>query len=167
MNHTQHFQIYIFFYQGFLSRTLMARRTAGEGRDHLLFYSTTSTCSQTFRHLFATLHVKWLSNNFNRIACIFQTATWRDLPPYQTIIWLIDYVALIFVWLLDGLILAFLLQQFETGNHWTQTSTITFVLQANLLWRPSRQLVCSIERVGGKRQAIHAETSLEKLIKLP
>ena len=38
----------------------------GKGGDHLLFHSTTSTRSRTFRHLFATLHVRWLSHIFNR-----------------------------------------------------------------------------------------------------
>ena len=33
----------------------------GKGGDHLLFHSTTSTRSRTFRYLFATLHVRWLS----------------------------------------------------------------------------------------------------------
>ena len=56
--------------------------------DYLLFHSTTSNCSRTFRHLFATLHVRWLSHIFNRTACIYQTATRRDLPPYRITIWL-------------------------------------------------------------------------------
>ena len=30
----------------------------GKGGDHFLFHSTTSTRSQTFNHLFATLHVR-------------------------------------------------------------------------------------------------------------
>ena len=34
-------------------------RQQGKGGDHLLFHSTTSTRSRTFRHLFATLHVRW------------------------------------------------------------------------------------------------------------
>ena len=62
----------------------------GKGGDHLLFHFTTSTRSQTFRHLFATLHVRWLSHIFNRTACIYQTATRWDLPPYRITIWLID-----------------------------------------------------------------------------
>ena len=32
----------------------------GKEEDHLLFHSTTYNCSKTFRHLFATLHVRWL-----------------------------------------------------------------------------------------------------------
>ena len=65
----------VFFYQGFLSRTLTTHRGAGEGRDHLLFHSTTSTRSRTFRHLFSFLHVRSLSHIFDQTACIYQTAT--------------------------------------------------------------------------------------------
>ena len=82
---------------------------------------TTSTGSRTFRYLFASLHVRWLSRIFNRIACIYQTATQWDLPPYRITIWLIDDVMLVFVCLRDDLILAFLLQQFQTGNRLIST----------------------------------------------
>ena len=54
------------------SQTLTIYRTAG---DHLLFHSTISTRSRTLRHLFATLHVRWLSRIFNRNVCVYQTAT--------------------------------------------------------------------------------------------
>ena len=63
-----------FFYKGFLSQTLALTGQQRKGGDHLLFYSTTSTRSGTFRHLFATLHVTWLSHIFIRNACINQTA---------------------------------------------------------------------------------------------
>ena len=79
----------------------------GKGGDHLLFHSTTSTRSRIFRHLFATLHVRWLSHIFNRTACIYQAATRWDLPPYRITIWLIDDVILIFVCLYVELILGF------------------------------------------------------------
>ena len=79
----------------------------GKGGDHLLFHSTTSTRSRTFRHLFATLHVRWLSHIFNCTACIYQAATRWDLPPYRITIWLIDNVMLIFVCLLVDLIQCF------------------------------------------------------------
>ena len=82
-----------FFYQRFLSWTLATHRRAGEGRDHLLFHSTTSTRSRTFRHLFVTLHMRY----------ICQTVTRWD----RIAIWLIDDVTLIFVCLLDNLILGF------------------------------------------------------------
>ena len=81
--------------------------SGGRGGDHLLFHSTTFTRSRTFRHLFATFHVRWLSHIFNRNACIYQTATRWDLPPYRITIWLIDDVILIFVYLIVGLILGF------------------------------------------------------------
>ena len=79
----------------------------GKGGDHLLFHSTTSTRSRIFRHLFATLHVRWLSHIFNCNACVYQTATRWDLPPYRITIWLIDDVILIFVCLHVELILGF------------------------------------------------------------
>ena len=77
----------------------------GKRGVHILFHSTTSTRSRTFRHLFATLHVRWLSHIFNRIACIYQTATRCDLPPYRTTIWLIDHVTVsscLFAWWFDS-----------------------------------------------------------------
>ena len=67
----------------------------GKGGDLFLFHSTTSTCSWTFRHLCANLHVRWLSHIFNCNTCIYQTATRWDLPPYRITIWLIDDVLLI------------------------------------------------------------------------
>ena len=76
-----------------------------KGGDHLLFQSITSTPSRTFRHLFVTLHMR--SSIFNRTACVYQTATRWDLPPYPITIWLIDDVMLIFFCLLDDLILDF------------------------------------------------------------
>ena len=77
----------------------------GKGREHLLFHPTTSTCSRTLRHLFATLYMRWLSCIFNCNTCVYQTATHWDLPPYQITIWLIDDAML--VCLLDELILGF------------------------------------------------------------
>ena len=100
------------------------RRLTGQqekGADHLLFHLTTSTRWRTFRHLFTTLHVRSLSHIFNCTACTYQAASRWDLPPYRITIWLIDDVTLVFVCLRDDLILAFLLQQFETGNRWIRT----------------------------------------------
>ena len=74
-----------FFYHGFLSRTL----TNQKGRDHFLFHSTTSIRSRTFRHLFATLHVRWLSHIFNRNACIYSTR-FTTLSNYCLINWWCD-----------------------------------------------------------------------------
>ena len=89
----------------------------------------TSTRSQIFRHLFATLHVRWLSHIFNRTACIYQTATRWDLPHYRIAISLIDHVMLFFVCLLDNLMLGFCYSNltWETGGL-EPASTITLVL---------------------------------------
>ena len=111
---------YFFFLSGF-SSTDTDNSQDIRGRE-FLFYSTTSTRSRTFRHLFASLHVRWLSHIFNRITCIYQTATRWDLPPYRITIWLTDDVTLsfcLFTWWFDSSFS--LLQQFETGNRWIRT----------------------------------------------
>ena len=128
---------HFFSYQGFLSRILTTHRTVlsqGKGGDHLLFHSTISTRLRTFRHLFATLHVRLLSYIFNRTAWIYQTATRLDLSPYRIPIWLIDDVILVFVYLLDDLIPGFCYSSLtrKTGRL-ELASTITLVLQANKL----------------------------------
>ena len=111
---------YFVLYQGFLSQAPVIQRTARQGRDHLLFHSTTSNPSRIVRHSLATLHVRWLSRILNRITCIYQTATRWNVPPYWTTIWLIDDVMLLFVYLMIWFYV--LLQQFETGNRciWTR-----------------------------------------------
>ena len=81
----------------------------GKGGDHFLLNSTTSTCSPTFRHLFATLHVRWLWPIFNRTACIYQTATRWDFPAYRITIWLINDVMLIVICLPVDLNLGFVI----------------------------------------------------------
>ena len=82
-----------------------------KGGDLLLFHSTTSTRSRTFGHLFATLHVRWLSCIFNRNACLPDCYSMRftTLSNYHLIDW----------W-------------WETGG-FELASTITLVLQANRL----------------------------------
>ena len=86
------FSVRVFFHRHW-------RFTGQQGKrgDHLLCHSTTSTRPQTFRHLFATLHVRWLSRIFNRNACIYQAATQWDLPPYWIIVWLIDYAMFVYL----------------------------------------------------------------------
>ena len=109
------YYILYFFYQGFLSQTVTIHRTAGKGKD--------STRSQTLRHLFATLHVRRLSRIFNCNACVYQTATRWDLPPYQiTICWLIMQF---FGFCYSDL-------TWKTGE-FELASTMTFMLQANRL----------------------------------
>ena len=102
----------------FSHENLQTTALQGKGGEHLLFRSTTSTRSQTFRYLFATLHVRWLSHIINRNACIYKTVSWWDWPPYWITTWLIDDVKLIIVCLFIDLILGFL---FDMGNRWTRT----------------------------------------------
>ena len=87
----------------------------GKGGVNLLFHSTTSTRSRTLRHLFATLHARWLSRIFNCNACVYQTATRWDLPPYRITIWVIDWWCnvCLFTWWIDS---RFLLQRFWHGK---------------------------------------------------
>ena len=109
----------------------------GKGGDHLLFHSTASTRSRTLRHIFVTLHVRWISHVFNRNACIYQTATRWDLPPYRITIWLTDDLMLIFVCLLDDCFSFFLcnknLKRETCGPE--LASTITLVLPTNQVRR--------------------------------
>ena len=99
-----------FFLSGFSSQTLTIHRTA----------TLQSTRSRTLRHLLATLHVRWISRIFNRNACVYQTATRWDLPPYRITIWVINWLCnvCLFTWWIDT---RFLLQQFDFGNQWIWT----------------------------------------------
>ena len=111
------FFIFFFSIRVFFHRHWLFTGQHGKGENHLLFYSITSTRSRTFRHFFASLHVRWLSCDFSCNACVYQTATRWDLPPLQIIIWLIDWwcnVCLL-IWWFDS---RFLLQEFDTGNRW-------------------------------------------------
>ena len=118
------FYIYIYVHVGifFSIRVFFHghwRLTGQQGKrgDHFLFQSTTSSLSQTLRHLLATLDVRWLSHVFNRTACIYQTANRWDLPPYRNIIWLIDDAKLVFVSFTWRFNTTFLLQQSWYGNN--------------------------------------------------
>ena len=85
----------------------VTHRTAGEGRGPSfipLYHFHPLTNIQTFICSFACEMTITYSN---RTACIYQTATRWDLPPYRITIWLIDDVILIFVYLLVELILGF------------------------------------------------------------
>ena len=108
------------------------------GEDHLLFHSSTSTLSRTLTHLFATLHVRWLSRIFNGNACAYQTATLYHLIelPFE---WLIDDS--MFVCLLDELILGFCYNDLtlETGG-FELALTITLVFQRNRLTKRANSL---------------------------
>ena len=62
------------------------------GREGTIFYSTLPLPpAHEHSDIFATLHVRWLSRIFNRNACVYQTATRWDLPPYRITIWVVDW----------------------------------------------------------------------------
>ena len=106
------------------------------GREGTIFYSTLPLPSPHEHSdiYFVTLHVRWLSHISNHTVCIYQAATWWDLPPYQVTICVIDDVMLIFVCLLVDLIQGFCYSYWtlESGGLELATTTI-LVLQANLL----------------------------------
>ena len=104
-------QLECFFLSGFsFTDTDDSQDRKGREGTIFLFHSTISTRSRTFIRFFATLHVRCLSHIFNRNACIYQTATRWDLPPYRITIWLIDDEVsfCLFTWWFDT---RFLLQQ--------------------------------------------------------
>ena len=109
----------LFFLSGFSSQTLTIHRTAGEGRgpSFISFYYFQPL---TLTHLFATLHVRCLSHIFNHNACVYQTATRWDLPPYRITIWVINWWCnvCLFTWWINT---SFLLQRFDIGNRWICT----------------------------------------------
>ena len=96
-----------FFTSGFSFTDTDNSQDSRRREETILFHSTTSTRSRAFRNLFATLHVRWVSHIFNHNACIYQSATQWDLPPYRITIWLIDDETFIFVCLHVELILDF------------------------------------------------------------
>ena len=102
---------------GFSSQTLTIHRTAGEGRrpSFIPLYHF-----HPLTNIEMTLHVRWLSRIFNRKACVYQAATWWDLPPYRITIWVIDWWCnvCLFTWWID---IRFLLQRFDIGNRWIWT----------------------------------------------
>ena len=131
--HEKSEKLFFFVYQGFLHKHIRFTGQQGKGEDHLFFHSTTSTRLRTMRHLFATLHVRWLSHIFNRNACVYQTATRWDLPPYRITIWVIDWWCnvCLFTWWIDTRF-CYSDLTLETGE-FEPTSTITFVLQTKQL----------------------------------
>ena len=79
----------VFFYQIFFHRHWRFTGQQWKGGDHLLFHTANSTRSRTLRHLFAILHVRWLSRILNHNHCVYQTSTQWDLPLYRITTWLI------------------------------------------------------------------------------
>ena len=132
----------LFFLSGFsFTDTDDSLDSKGRAGNHLLFQSTsTSTRSRTLKHLFATLHLRWLLRIFNRNACVYQTVLdgiYHIIElPFE---WLIDDA--MFVCLLDELILCFCQSDLtlETGG-FELASTITLVIQANELTKCSNHV---------------------------
>ena len=110
-------RLVVFFFLSGFSFTDTNDSQDSRGREGTIFYSTRS---RTLRHLFATLHVGWLSRIFNCNACVYQTATGWDLPHYRITIWVIDWWCnvCLFTWWIDTRLL---LQQFDIGNRWIWT----------------------------------------------
>ena len=96
----------VIFIRVFFHRHWRFTGQQGKGGDHLLFHSTTSTRSRTFKHLFATLHVRWY-HIFLIAPLVFTRLLLDEIYhlielPFD---WLIDDA--MFVFLLDELILGF------------------------------------------------------------
>ena len=105
---------HFFFNRIFSHRHWRFTGQQGKGGEHLLFHSTTSTRSQTLRHLFATLHVRWL--HVFLIAMLSQSQS----QLYRITIWVIDWWCnvCLFTWWIDTRLL---LQRFDIGNRWIWT----------------------------------------------
>ena len=107
------FFLFIYFsIRVFFNRYWQITGQQGKGGGHDLFFSTTSTRSRTFRHLFATSHVRWLPRIFNRYSgCYSMRST--TLLNYLLIDWWCNICfSLLSWWWLDS---TFLLQR-ETGG---------------------------------------------------
>ena len=81
----------LFFLSGFWRLT----GQQGKGRDHFLFYSPTSTGSRTFRHLLATLYVRWLSHIFILFAWYLPDCYSTRFTTLWSYHWSIDDVTLL------------------------------------------------------------------------
>ena len=89
------------------------------GKEETIFYSTLPLPS-AHKHWNIYLHVSSLSRIFNRNACVYQTATRWDLPPYRITIWVINWWCnvCLFTWWIDA---NFFLQRFDIANRWIWT----------------------------------------------
>ena len=125
------FSFLFFFYQGFLSRTLTTHRIAGEDRGPSFI---------PLYHFHPLTNIETFICNF---ACIYQTATRWDVPPYRITIWLIDVTLsfCLFTWWFDSSFFCYSNLRRETGG-FELTSTITLILQANRLTKCASQPKC-------------------------
>ena len=164
MQRLLHFSFF-FSVRVFFRRHWQVTGQQGKRGDHLLFHSSTFTRSQTLRHLFATLHVRWLSRIFNCNACVYQTATRWDLPPYRITIWLIDWLMMrcLYVYLMNWFkVLVTAILTWETSG-FELASTITLALQANRLTKCAIHSWLFTDPIkGGLAQFDHAESNSKK-----
>ena len=112
-----------FFLSGFSSQTLTIQRAAGEGTGPFfipLYHFHLLTNIKTFICNFAC---EMTITIFNRNACVYQTATRWDLPPYRITIWVIDWWCnvFLFTWWID---IRLLLQRFDIANRWIWTRIV-------------------------------------------
>ena len=78
------------------------------------FTDTGSSRSLTFRHLFTTFHVRWLSRIFDRTTCIYQTLFDETYHLTQLPFdWLLIDDAMLFLF-----VSTFLLRQLDLENWW-------------------------------------------------
>ena len=86
-------------------------------REGIIFYSTLPL-PPAHKHWGIYLQLcMWDDYLIFLIACVYQTATRWDLPPYRITIWVIDWwcKVFLFTWWIDT---RFLLQRFDIGNRW-------------------------------------------------
>ena len=91
----------LFSIRYFFCRHWQLTQQHGKGGEHLY-------CSLAFplahKHLFTTLHVRWLPHIFNQITYNYQTAAPWDLPPLEISFWrivtgMLISAKLIMIWL--------------------------------------------------------------------
>ena len=74
------FYYYYYYYYFSIWLTLAIDKTsAEEGPSPSFFLATTYTCLQTLTHLFAVMHLRYLSHIFSHNACNYQTVIRWDL----------------------------------------------------------------------------------------
>ena len=94
----QSFSVF-FLYQVFFHRHWRFTGQQGKEGGHPLFHSTTSTLSRTLRHLFATLHVRWLSRIFLIATLVFT----------RLLLEIYHLIELPFEWLIDDAMFVYLM----------------------------------------------------------
>ena len=114
--------IFFFFLSG-LSFTNTYNSRDSKGKEGTIFYSTlplppAHEHSDIYLQLctWDDYHIFLIGTIFNRNACIYQTTTPWDLPPYRSTVWLSDDVMFVFACLLVDLILGFVTDIWHERN---------------------------------------------------